>query len=118
MQRLTRVQTRLIQALVDSGELEEGRVRTTGPAAYRRLDRRGHALAYLRMRPKKRALRIDVPNLWHAPPPSRLATRSSMGWALWVRDHRDLPEAIAILRRTVLETERAEAHGEGARASA
>ncbi|MCK6551736.1 hypothetical protein L6R52_38235 [Myxococcota bacterium] len=107
--RLKVLAAKLIRALVDSGELEEGAVTTSaGPAPYRRLDRRGRALAYVRMRPKKRAVRIDVSNLWMRPVSSRLEVMSSVGAALLVREHRDVPEALAYLRRTVEATERAE----------
>ena len=40
--------------------VREGTVMTLGPAPYRRLDCDGRALAYVRARPKKRGVRVDV----------------------------------------------------------
>ncbi|MCK6551771.1 hypothetical protein L6R52_38410 [Myxococcota bacterium] len=82
-------------------DIREGVVMTVGPVPYRRLDCDGRALAYVKTRPKKRAVRIDVSGLWLAPQGSRLRIRSSTGAALMVTCEDDVGEAIAFLKQTV-----------------
>lgn len=74
-------------------DIEEGFVRTIGPPAYRRIDFDRRALAYLRARPKKQMVRIDVPGTWRSPPSSRLSLPTANGWALAVRSEADVAEA-------------------------
>lgn len=55
----------LIQAVLDAGldaglGITEGRVATVGPPPYRRLDCDGRALAYMRIRARAGAVRIDL----------------------------------------------------------
>lgn len=87
----------LIRA-VRAGEprVTEGTVMTRGAPRYRRLDLGGRALAYVRRRPKKRAVRIDVPGLWSIPR-SRLSVPSATGATLVVRSELDVPDAVRAL---------------------
>src|SRR5262245_46571054 len=75
-------------------EIAEGYVRTVGPPGYRRLDYHNRALAYVRRRPKKGMVRIDVPNVWRTPIECRLSLPSANGWALAVRCEKDLADAV------------------------
>lgn len=98
---------RLIEGVVSQEELgiTEGTVLCTGPAPYRRLDCDGRALAYIRSRPRKRAVRIDVTGLWRAPGRSRLVIPAAGGTAtLLVRSEADLSDAIRFLVRAVERT--------------
>lgn len=93
----------------DGLQVTEGRVMTVGPPPYRRLDCDGRALAYLRRRSRKRAVRIDVSGLWAAERPSRIRIPTSSGSAtLMVRTADDLEEAISFLRDTVERTRRSQ----------
>jgi hypothetical protein len=89
-----------------SGVIREGVVMTVGPIPYRRLDCDGRALAYVRMRPKKEAVRVDVPGLWHTPPTSKLQIRASAGRALLVRSDEEVREVVRYLEATVEHTRR------------
>jgi hypothetical protein len=90
--------------------VREGLVMTVGPAPYRRLDCDGRALAYVRTRPKKRMVRVDISGLWLATRPSRLRARSSNGAAtLIVKTRRDMLEAVHYLEEVVSRTRAAEA---------
>ncbi len=85
--------------------IQEGVVMTTGKLPYRRLDCDGRALAYIRVRPKKRVVRIDVSGLWKAPGRSRLKVQAAGGSAtLMVRSEADLHDAIRFLVNTVSKT--------------
>lgn len=93
-----------IVADLDAG-IEEGVVLCTGPAPYRRLDCDGRALAYIRVRPRKRAVRVDVTGLWKAPTRSRLIIPAAGGAAtLLVRSHIDVSDAVRYLVRSVERT--------------
>jgi hypothetical protein len=96
-------------------DISEGVVMTTGPLPYRRLDCDRRALAYIRARPRKRIVRVDVSGLWIVPSESRLRVDvSSAGCSLILRSAADKDEAIAFLleaiqtTRTRLEKERTE----------
>ncbi len=89
-----------------SGVIREGIVMTVGPIPYRRLDCDGRALAYVRTRPKKDAVRVDVPGLWHTPATSKLQIRASAGRALLVRSDDEVREVVRYLEATVAETRR------------
>ena len=90
--------------------LREGTVLSAGPPPYRRLDCDGRALAYLRARPRKRAVRIDVTGLWRAPGSNRLRVPNAGGAAsLLVRSEVDVYEAARFLASTVERTRRGEA---------
>jgi len=99
---------RLMRAFAGSPlDVVEGKVMTVGPPPYRRLDCDGRALAYVRRRARKGAVRIDVSGLWQAERPSRIRIPTSNGVAtLLVRDSHDLDEAIAFLCDTVERTRR------------
>jgi hypothetical protein len=93
---------RLIRNLTSrDGEIGEGFVRTVGPPGYRRLDVDGRALAYVRPRPKKGMVRIDVPGCWRAPLACRLSLPAANGWALAVRSELDVGEAVQAILTAV-----------------
>jgi hypothetical protein len=97
----------LIQALV-SRELgiHEGVVMSlAGVAPYRRLDCDGRALCYVRCRPQKRAVRVDISGLWCRPSISKLALEGSSGsMTLMLADFGDVEEAASYLRSVVAAT--------------
>ncbi len=99
----------LIQTVVSRLEgVREGTVMTVGPAPYRRLDADGRALAYVRVRPRKQAVRIDISGLWRASVPSRLRCASAGGSAtLLLRGRADLAEALEFLGHVLAETREA-----------
>lgn len=109
METLNTMTDALFARLTSSGlGITEGKVMTAGPPPYRRLDCDGRALAYVRRRARKGAVRIDVSGLWNAERPSRIRIPTSNGIAtLLVRDAHDLDEAIAFLSDTVERTRRA-----------
>jgi hypothetical protein len=86
--------------------IREGQVMTIGPAPYRRIDCDRRALAYVRARPRKGMVRVDITGLWKAPRrESRLCEQSSCGTAtLFLRSREDKNEAIAFLLEVVEET--------------
>jgi hypothetical protein len=85
----------------------EGRVMSEGPPPYRRIDLDGRALAYVRARPKRRALRVDVTGLWKGDLPCALKTETATGSAcLIVRTRADVDEAIRFLHESVQRTRR------------
>ena len=96
----------LISDLVRAcSHIREGIVMTTGPAPYRRLDCDGRALAYVRTRPKKRAVRVDVTGLWRTPRASRLIIPTAGGSAtLLIRSEADRHDATEYLLKTVEKT--------------
>ena len=105
---LARIADRLIQVATTHPDLQEGTVMTVGPLPYRRLDCDGRALAYVRTRPRKRAVRIDVSGLWITPQNCRLRIPSAGGSAtLIVTRYEDLEEAVAFLYEAVDVTRRA-----------
>jgi hypothetical protein len=76
-----------------------------GPPPYRRLDCDGRALAYVRARPRKHAVRIDISGLWVPVAAPRIRVASSSGSAtLLVRDVDELEEAVRVLCETVERT--------------
>lgn len=99
----------LITEATSIGSIREGVVMTVGPTPYRRLDCDGRALAYVRARPKKRAVRIDVSGLWFTPKSCRLSVSGASGAAsLLVSSEQDLSEAVRYLRETVERTRAAQ----------
>lgn len=95
-------QTAMIRVQAGVIDVREGTVMTIGPPPYRRLDCDGRALAYVRVRPRKRAVRIDISGLWVKPRPSPLCIPTSSGCAtLLLQSWRDVEEAAAFLRETV-----------------
>ncbi len=98
---------RLVARLVSGpGGIREGAVMSlAGVAPYRRLDCDGKALCYLRCRPMKRVVRIDVSGLWRCPGPSQLALNRSAGsLTLMVTNLEDVEEAASYLRAVVAAT--------------
>ena len=75
-----------------------------GVAPYRRLDCDGKALCYVRCRPQKRAVRIDVSGLWRRPPRATSLLSSSSSLTLMVSRYEDIEEAAAYLRSVVQAT--------------
>jgi hypothetical protein len=103
--RLSSYVDELIEALTMSEAIREGAVTTTGPSPYRRLDCDGRALAYIRVRPKKRGVRVDVSGLWIAPYVSRLKIAGAGGAAsLFLRTHQDVRDAAHYLNDTIEHT--------------
>lgn len=102
--RLEQLEDLLFAAVTTAGlDIVEGTVMTQGPPPYRRLDCGYRALAYVKCRPQKEAVRIDVSGLWRRPRPSRLQiTTASGGTTLMVKNGEDLKEAIEFLKETVL----------------
>ena len=109
LQTLDRLAGDLIHAVVggqDDG-IREGTVMTVGPPPYRRLDCDGRALAYVRSRPRKRAVRVDVSGVWIPARGSPLMIRSSSSAAtLMIRSTSDVREAVDYLVETVARTRR------------
>lgn len=88
----------------------EGVVMTVGPPPYRRLDCDGRALAYVRVRPRKRAVRVDVTGLWVVPAVRRCRIANAGGAATFLlRTQLDCDEIARVLVETVRRTRRAEA---------
>ena len=109
---LVTLQARLVDAVLalELPDLEEGEVLSGGPPPYRRLDCDGRALAYIRPRPRKRAVRVDITGLWRAPRSSPIATPNAGGAAsLLVGNEGDLHDAVRFILATVEGTRRAEA---------
>lgn len=79
---LERVAEHLIRFLTGSGiGVREGQVMTPGPPPYRRLDCDARALCYVRVRPKKRGVRVDLSGLWHLAGEHRFRVPGSSGMA-------------------------------------
>lgn len=96
----------LIRRLVAlNPDIGEGVVRTVGPPPYRRLDCRKRALVYIRARPKKRLVRVDLTGLWLAPPRCRLSLPSAAGAALALRSELDVEDAIRFILQAVARTQ-------------
>jgi hypothetical protein len=96
--------------------ISEGVVKTYGPAPYRRLDCDGRALAYMRLRLKRKMLRVDVSGLWLPPKPSQLRIRASNGSAsLAISSRPDMLDAVVQLRDSVARTRAVEARAEADR---
>ena len=101
---------RLVRSATDETEdILEGRVMTVGPPPYRRLDCDGRALAYIRQRPKKRAVRVDVSGLWVPDPGCPLCVPSAGGaTSVFVHNEHEALIAAMFLRETVARTRRVE----------
>jgi hypothetical protein len=90
--------------------VHEGTVMTMGPAPYRRIDCDRRALAYVRARPRKGMVRVDLSGLWVVPRESRLLERSSGACAcLVLKTREDKREAISFLLAAVEMTRSAQA---------
>lgn len=83
----------------------EGRVMSESPPPYRRIDLNGRALAYVRARPTRAAVRIDVTHLVRGDTPCALKAETAPGSAcLFVRTQADVEEAIRFLHESVQRT--------------
>jgi hypothetical protein len=81
-EELEPVAEHLVQCLVDARiGVKEGEVMTPGPPPYRRLDCDARALCYIRVRPKKRAVRVDLSGLWRFGGECRFRVPGSTGMA-------------------------------------
>lgn len=96
----------LVTEVTRNSDAEEGVVVcTAGPPPYRRLDCDHRALAYIRARPRKRMVRVDLSGLWRAAPECRLAQPVAAGaTALIIRSIDDVPEVVRYLRDTIAGT--------------
>ena len=111
----------LINVVTDDSthRIREGTVMTMGPPPYRRLDCGGRALAYVRSRPRKGAVRVDISGLWVKARASYLEVRGSSGSvSLMLRCDEDIEEAASYLGEIVAHTRRLEReHAQRARAA-
>lgn len=106
---LDRLAEELIQRILETYEtVQEGKVMTVGPPPYRRLDCDGRALAYIRSRPRKISVRMDVSGLWLTTFKSPLQVPSASGVAILIRSYKDLDEAVAFLGKIIKATHDAE----------
>lgn len=92
-----------VSDLERSSDAVEGIVSaSSGPPIYRRVDCDGRALAYIRARPRKKLVRVDVSGLWHAPRQRPSCQPMAAGVvSLILRSDRDIPEAIRYLKETI-----------------
>jgi len=85
--------------------VSEGTVMSLGPPPYRRIDCCGRALVYVRVRPRKSAVRVDLSGLWEVVAECALRVPGATGSAsLLVREAREIDELIAFLRAAVNRT--------------
>ena len=105
---LSILESALIQSVTaKNNEISEGKVMTIGPVPYRRLDCVGRALAYVRTRPRKGAIRVDISGLWVPERTSPIREATATGSAtLFIRTQADLEEAVRFLTDTVENTRR------------
>lgn len=90
--------------------LVEGRVLSSGPPPYRRLDCDGRALAYIRARPRKRGIRVDISGLWRPPRTSRIRVpTATCAASLLVKNEADVVDAVRFLESTIRRTRRSDA---------
>lgn len=90
------VEDRLVENLLNAGVgIDEGRVMTPGLPPYRRLDCDGRALVYLRIRPKKGGIRVDLSGLWYPQRDHELRIPGSSGMASFLVSSRAEADALA-----------------------
>ncbi len=109
---LDRLVNELIGAVLAVGVkgMYEGDVMCSGPAPYRRIDCDGRALAYIRARPRKKAVRVDITGLWKAPPSASIRVPNACGAAsLLLKSEVEVYEAARFLVATVDRTRRQQA---------
>lgn len=106
-QRLERLVEAFVIALIGTElGISEGQVRSQrDPAPYRRFDCDRRALLYLRVRPKKDLLRIDLAGHWLAPARNPLSLGRSRG-VLAIRKPEDVLPAVEVVVGTILTTRR------------
>lgn len=112
---LEELRTQLIAKLLESStQLSEGIVMTMGPPPYRRIDCNGRAVAYIRTRPRKQAVRVDISGLWVICPKTRehldrIMVRSATGSvSLLIKSKADIEASIQLIVNTVLHTQKLE----------
>jgi hypothetical protein len=105
-ERLIRIEQRFMMAMTQLAlGIREGEVMTQGPTPYRRLDCDGRALVYVRQRPRKDLVRVDVSGLWLAPATSSLQIPGAIGAAsLALRTEEDCDKAVEFVRKAVGKT--------------
>ncbi|MBX2810410.1 MAG: hypothetical protein KTR25_01310 [Myxococcales bacterium] len=102
---LDQLGSELISRIIgNQSAITEGQVMTVGPPPYRRLDCDGRALAYIRSRPRKVSVRVDVSGLWVAPSSCTLQIPSASGIALLIQTYKDIEPAVAFLDQVVSTT--------------
>lgn len=88
----------------------EGTVMSLGPKPYRRIDCDSRALVYVRARPRKGAVRVDVSGLWAVPRAHPLWQATASGAAtLFLETPEDLEPAVHFLGEAIRMTREAEA---------
>jgi hypothetical protein len=104
-ERLERLVEAFVIALVGTElGITEGLVRSQrDPAPYRRFDCDRRALLYLRIRPKKDLIRIDLAGHWLAPARNALSLGRSRG-VLAIRRPEDVLPAVQVVVGTILTT--------------
>ncbi len=105
--RLHRLAEAFVVAITATGlGITEGLVRSQrDPAPYRRFDCDRRALVYLRIRPKKDLVRIDLAGHWLAPARNALSLGRSRG-VLAIRRPEDVLPAVEVVVGTILTTRR------------
>ena len=95
---------------LDVAGLTEGQVLSAGPPPYRRIDCDGRALAYVRARPRKRGIRVDISGLWQPPRAARIRIPSATCAAsLLIRNEADVVDAVRFIESTIRRTRKREA---------
>ncbi len=108
---LNRLVSELIAEVLEMSveTLYEGQVMTSGPAPYRRLDCDGRALAYIRTRPRKKGVRVDITGLWQTPKAGDLQIPNAGGAvSLLFRSEIEVYEVARFIIKTVEKTRRNE----------
>lgn len=105
--------TALADLLIDRAfngphNIVEGVVTTMSRRPYRRLDCDDRALAYIRVRPRRGHIRVDITGLWIAPRYSRLRVPGAGGTIVLVGyNEADMEEIAVYLDETVRRTREA-----------
>jgi hypothetical protein len=94
----------LMDRMLASGMISEGVITTMARRPYRRLDCDGRALAFVRVQPKKREIRVEITDQWVISPVSRLRAPAARGIALIARTDQDIIEIAAYLHDTIRRT--------------
>ena len=90
--RLEELTSQLVEQIESTQTgIQEGVVMTMSRPPYRRLDCEGRALAYVRVRPTKQWVRVDISDLWFPPSSDPLI----------VREEADIPGVVQSLLSVV-----------------
>lgn len=84
--------------------LSEGSVMTIGPPPYRRVDADNRALCYIRSRPRKACVRVEVSGLWVLADEGPNLVQTASGFALLLRGSEEVEEVVTCLLQTVATT--------------